>query len=603
MYASQIVFSKAGKHQTPDTTESGNVTASDTLCGQTRPTTSRMLSHQQKNLNEEKKQTMVDLKAELFRKQEEFKRLKAAGSTEFVKGRKAERHGKTDIFSRKNAGVSQRAQLDLEKKEEEDNVMEKSRRALEAKSKIYEKIASRPDIPEEDGSDGYLVDFQRKAIDKIVEDRRKGEGQSINLTTEGDSDDDSALGELPLPPSNPDEEWVDYVDSFGRSRRCMKKDLPYLEKQERPLSKLASDLGLKVTSSDSPTLLSEDMRRELRRQQWEKEAQEAANGPIHYANVQFDEIRTHGVGYYQFSKDSNLREEQMDTLNKLREQTMEERMRSERIKEKRKAALEARLAKVKQRRKMKGGTLLDVEDSEDTAESVPTEQKADAVKVEKKTEPEPLTRDDSWRRDAPVREWDKGKEKMPEWNAKRYMEQRRTEREEEFAPPQIYFEPQQGLLTSEPGQQSSMMQQRTSGFSQPSTGKPTIPKMNLVDKRFMQNRELPIDDLLSEMEDSSKDILQHVKPVSYQPGIFSKSAVSDFLQPAAGVEAKVYQPGSFMAAKEAAAQRAEEGYEASRRKKQYSSAPVMYGQTSHTEVEKTDRSVKEGTETQDQLYF
>ncbi|KAK7492988.1 hypothetical protein BaRGS_00015718 [Batillaria attramentaria] len=58
MYASQIVFSKAGKHQTPDTTESGNVTASDTLCGQTRPTTSRMLSHQQKNLNEEKKQTV-----------------------------------------------------------------------------------------------------------------------------------------------------------------------------------------------------------------------------------------------------------------------------------------------------------------------------------------------------------------------------------------------------------------------------------------------------------------------------------------------------------------------------------------------------------------
>lgn len=32
------------------------------------------------------------------------------------------------------------------------------------------------------------------------------------------------------------------------------------------------------------------------------------------------EIRSHGTGFYQFSKDSNLREEQMDMLNRLREQ-------------------------------------------------------------------------------------------------------------------------------------------------------------------------------------------------------------------------------------------------------------------------------------------
>lgn len=38
-------------------------------------------------------------------------------------------------------------------------------------------------------------------------------------------------------------------------------------------------------------------------------------------------------------------------------------MRSERIKNKRKVMLEARLAKVKQRRKLKGGTLLGLEDN------------------------------------------------------------------------------------------------------------------------------------------------------------------------------------------------------------------------------------------------
>ena len=34
------------------------------------------------------------------------------------------------------------------------------------------------------------------------------------------------------------------------------------------------------------------------------------------------EIRTHGTGFYQFSKDSTLREEQMDMLKNLREQVM-----------------------------------------------------------------------------------------------------------------------------------------------------------------------------------------------------------------------------------------------------------------------------------------
>ena len=40
-----------------------------------------------------------------------------------------------------------------------------------------------------------------------------------------------------------------------------------------------------------PTLLSEDMRRELARQEWEKEEEEAMNkpiGPVHYQDIRFD---------------------------------------------------------------------------------------------------------------------------------------------------------------------------------------------------------------------------------------------------------------------------------------------------------------------------
>lgn len=41
---------------------------------------------------------MIDLKAELFRKQEEFKQLKALRNADFVKGRKAEKVLNVFIF-------------------------------------------------------------------------------------------------------------------------------------------------------------------------------------------------------------------------------------------------------------------------------------------------------------------------------------------------------------------------------------------------------------------------------------------------------------------------------------------------------------------------
>ncbi|KAJ7337822.1 hypothetical protein OS493_007980 [Desmophyllum pertusum] len=95
------------------------------------------------------------------------------------------------------------------------------------------------------------------------------------------------------------------------------------------------------------------MKRELMRQKWEKEEEEAMNkpvGPVHYQDMRFEEIRNLGVGYYQFSTSEEERQEQMKTLDKLREQTMEQRVRTQKLKDKRKAALDARLAKVRERK-------------------------------------------------------------------------------------------------------------------------------------------------------------------------------------------------------------------------------------------------------------
>ena len=76
--------------------------------------------------------------------------------------------------------------------------------------------------------------------------------------------------------------------------------------------------------SPTPDLMSEDMRRERERQTWERGALQEVDtppvGPVHYQDVQNREVRTHGVGYYAFSKDKEKRAEQMNLLNKLREQ-------------------------------------------------------------------------------------------------------------------------------------------------------------------------------------------------------------------------------------------------------------------------------------------
>ena len=48
-------------------------------------------------------------------------------------------------------------------------------------------------------------------------------------TTNNQSDE----REVTPPPQTVDEEWVEYVDSFGRSRTCLRKDLPQFIKLDQ----------------------------------------------------------------------------------------------------------------------------------------------------------------------------------------------------------------------------------------------------------------------------------------------------------------------------------------------------------------------------------
>ncbi|KAM7095437.1 coiled-coil domain-containing protein 174 [Ciconia maguari] len=382
--------------------------------------------------------SLVDLKAELFRKQEEFKKeklLKDAGI--FAKPKTSNK--KPGIWNKQNTGVANRAEKDVEQKTEEEHILDKSRKKLEEKAKLYEKM-TKGDFPDEETEDLYLVDFTQKIIDKQHEVQELYQSEAARKTLEKETDEEETQPEMEIPPpEDPDEEWVDYVDFLGRSRRCMKKDLPGLLKMDQ-------ELQGKRQGPDGNTLLSEDMRRELQRQQWEKEEEEALRkpmGPIHYEDIRENEARQLGVGYFAFSRDKELRNKQRATLDMLREQTLDQRTKREQLKEKRKAALDARLSKLRARKikKLREAGLEEEAEKLENGELKGVTEEVEAPRVtaaSRKVEVVIQERRDTKPGVPYVREWDKGKELMfGQWSKK--QEELRDERDPEFAPPSDYF--------------------------------------------------------------------------------------------------------------------------------------------------------------------
>ncbi|XP_023233714.1 coiled-coil domain-containing protein 174-like [Centruroides sculpturatus] len=107
--------------------------------------------------------SLIDLKAELFKKQEALKAEKLR--REFGQP-SAEPPKKKSV--KQNAGVQERAKKDLEEKpvsQEEIDLLQQSRTVLEKKAKIYESLTD-GNVPNDEVKELYLVDFQRKVLDQ-----------------------------------------------------------------------------------------------------------------------------------------------------------------------------------------------------------------------------------------------------------------------------------------------------------------------------------------------------------------------------------------------------------------------------------------------------
>ncbi|XP_054271334.1 coiled-coil domain-containing protein 174 [Macrosteles quadrilineatus] len=367
------------------------------------------------------KSSIVGLKAELLKKQEEVKRLKELQQgnikPEIIQKKKT-------ILEKSNEDVDKRIAKDIDAVEEDYDALQRSREVLEAKARLYNRLKG--NSTDELTKSKYLIDFDlKREIDneEKFDDVQKGANKSENEEDYSDSN------------SDPENDWVDFVDTLGRSRRCLRKDLPQMKAKDAKLAATIRPPSPPPDTTPAPTptpeLLSWDMQREMMRLKWEEqEAQLLGKKDIHYQDVLFDEARPHGVGYFEFSTDEAERAKQQEELQKLRTQTQQQQEAAQGLRARREQQLQARLAAARRRRRERLGL---------PPESPPHEIETPAVAEEpKKTGEEESIVDleESVKKIAPVRPWDIGKNGVaPVMSQEEWIEKKRQERPDEFAPP------------------------------------------------------------------------------------------------------------------------------------------------------------------------
>ncbi|KAK9884659.1 hypothetical protein WA026_007502 [Henosepilachna vigintioctopunctata] len=417
------------------------------------------------------KSSLISLKAEIIKKQEE------ARQKGYINVKK-----KVPLII-KNKGVEKRNEKDSV---EDLDLHQKSREVLEMKAKLYEKL-SKSKIVDDDPSSAqnrYLVRFK----DKINTDEPPAEENEI-------SDIEEDAEQNYTDPENSDEEWVEYIDCLGRTRTCLKKDLQHFKSRDKEYEhndvkhalennkNINENVSIKTNSEQE--LSSEDMRKVILREQWEKEERELRDKDnIHYQDILFNEARSHGVGYYSFSKQEGIRRQQQLSLEKLRLETQQEQKKFQELKSIREQQLAARLKAAKMRKRARLG--LPVEEEEDEEPEIGPPIPPAPEKSEEEDSREKLLEE---ARKNHIRPWDVGKIKVGEfyeYSQEEWVEKKRNERIDEFAPPSTSRRDFRAVVSSE------LKVSESGGSLRFSTKKTESNKLQFknIDKSQISNKDL-----------------------------------------------------------------------------------------------------------------
>lgn len=139
--------------------------------------------------------SIMELKAQLYRSQEESRKSKEVSGTDLNYHRAKSKISKLDTFSLKNSGVDSRAHKDkLELKAVNDGSV--SYAALEKKAALYDKLV-RGELSDEEDKEKYCVDFFRKSLVQDESQQVQGHDSLATVPPETedaeDAEDDSSV--------------------------------------------------------------------------------------------------------------------------------------------------------------------------------------------------------------------------------------------------------------------------------------------------------------------------------------------------------------------------------------------------------------------------
>lgn len=276
-------------------------------------------------------------------------------------GRTRPTHSKSDIFTTHNKNAKKRAARDIEdddlvihqdKRREvgdvDDGLLRRSRRKMEEKARLYASMKRGDYVaPGSDGGgknmeENTLVDFDRK----WAENEARGEGNELDT-----SSDDGDAGS--------DVELVEYTDEFGRQRRgtaaqaareARRKDALAADEPDRFSARPTQPTKLIYGDTIQTAAFDPDEPIVAKIEELARKRDRSGTPPeeVHYDASA--EVRSKGVGFYSFSKDTQGRKQEMDELERERLETEKTRKETAEKQEQRKAAVEERRRKIREKR-------------------------------------------------------------------------------------------------------------------------------------------------------------------------------------------------------------------------------------------------------------
>lgn len=180
---------------------------------------------------------------------------------------------------------------------------------------------------------------------------------------ENPSDEESESGSEELQEDEGGDEIVEYEDEFGRTRKA-KKSVVEREKRHEAAAKKAVDEVAALNAAPEGLIFGNTIQTSafttatFSAVPTSSMLSSALPPEDEDLDTHFDaskEVRTKGVGFFQFSKDNKERKVEMEELLNERKKTAEERRKVEEKKKRRREELEKRREEVKRRRRGKVG--------------------------------------------------------------------------------------------------------------------------------------------------------------------------------------------------------------------------------------------------------